>query len=221
MQVCQVGPGRWGVSRSRQPAEGAGLVVVEGDVFASVEGLPAYRMNESTDKIFQTNPQILARMMELEGNQPVEWRPEELGAILRHQLSAPIVFDLEAMDPQLANKANVLCTPNRQFLRTFKDLFHSAEAPLELLVLSKDFAKASLTHPDSPIPKAIAEVIYFASIAVALTLHGQRISRLDDEMLLRCFDRMIVRPWMDDETRDLFAQGRRRLTKPDVATSSK
>jgi hypothetical protein len=199
--------------------QGVEVVVAQGAMFAADDRAQAYRMNDSTDKIFQTNPQILARMMELEAGAPMEWRPEELGAILRHQLSAPILFDLEALDPELASKASALGGPNRQFLRTFKDLFHSPQVPLELLVLSKDFAKASLTHPDSPIPKAIAEVIYFASIAVALIQHGQRISRLDDDMMLRCFDRMIVRPWLDEETRALFTQGRQRLTKLSVETS--
>lgn len=178
-------------------------------------------MNESTERIFQTNPQTLARMMELEASQPMEWQPEELGAILRHQLAAPILFDLETLDPQLATKATALGASNRQFLRTFKDLFHSTEAPLELLVLSKDFAKASLTHPDSPIPKAIAEVIYFASIAVALILHGQRISRLEDGMLSRCFERMLARPWLDEQTRSLFVQGKQRLGELGVGAPAK
>ena len=57
----------------------------------------------------------------------------------------------------------------RRPLRTFRELFHHPRPPVELLRLTKDFAKGRAGRSDAAVPKPIAEVLYTLSIVVAIT----------------------------------------------------
>ena len=68
-------------------------------------------------------------------------------------------------------------------IRSFDDLLHHPHPPVELLTLTKQFAKAMVEHPESPLPREVGRLLYFASITVALIRCGQRISDLDNASL--------------------------------------
>ena len=46
------------------------------------------------DELDKTEPPRLAEMLALDGRPGRAWRAEELSAVLRHQLDAPLEFDL-------------------------------------------------------------------------------------------------------------------------------
>lgn len=132
------------------------------------------------------------------------WRPEELGAILRHQLAAPIEFDLGAVPRGAARRIRSAATAKNLLVRSFSDLLLHPRPPIELLRLTKDFAKANRHQPDSPIPAEIATLLYFASVAAALVRLRERITELDDAALAAGFAWCREQPWMEAGLGALF-----------------
>src|SRR5579862_5062003 len=83
------------------------------------------------------------------------WRADELAAIFRHQLSAPILVDLSGFDPRTACQIKSLSEAQGLLLKSFADLFHHPSPAKELLVLVKEFAKANMDHPESGLPAEV------------------------------------------------------------------
>lgn len=162
-------------------------------------------------RIYQSDSRRLADLMSVDAGAERIWRPEELKAILQHQLSVPIQFDLSGIDPGLARTMGTLAAAQGLLVKSFNDLLHHPSPPLELLQLTKQFAKSSRSHPDSPLPPEIATVLYFASIAVAMTRCDERITNLDDETLRRGIEWVLAQPWVDDATRGLFQESLERF----------
>jgi hypothetical protein len=168
-------------------------------------------MSESTRKILQGDAKKLAQMMDLEGPELESWGADELSAVLRHQLETPILFDLEGCDSQIQRNLHALVDVHGHLRRSFGSVLHLADAPVELLVLTKEFAKSMLAHPDSAMPTPIAEVLYYASIAAALVWHNHWISQLSADELAACFRRLAAQPWVDDATRQVLQAGIQKL----------
>ena len=116
------------------------------------------------------------------------WRPDELAAIFRHQMAAPVVFDLESLGTAKARRLANLTAAQGLVLKSFADLFQHNSPPLELLQLTKDFAKRNRDQPESVLPTEIATLLYFASIAAALVHRGERITRLSNSELRGGFE---------------------------------
>ncbi|NLX96012.1 MAG: hypothetical protein GXY83_07540 [Rhodopirellula sp.] len=148
----------------------------------------------------------LARMLDPAGGRGQLWERAEMAAILEHQLAAPLADDLGTVDPNLPVRL-----PNSSAsqipLVTFRDLFHHPEPPVELLDLTKRFAKRCRTSPDAVLPVEIATLLYFLAIAVARFRLTQQISGLDDESLRGGICWSLEQPWLDDETRKLLRLG--------------
>ncbi len=83
-------------------------------------------------------------------------------------MSAPILVDLGGYDPATAVRLKNLSDAQSLLLKSFLDLFHHPVPPMELLTLTKDFAKANMDHPDSSLPNEVAAALYYTSIAAAL-----------------------------------------------------
>jgi hypothetical protein len=156
----------------------------------------------------RSDPDRLARIFAatLEDHPP--YCREELGPILRHQLSAAVEFDLGSLDPgsQRLLRAAAACG-DQGGIRTFRDLFSHEHPPIQLLQLTKDFAKNHLNHPDSPLPPEIAVVLYYASIISGLVRLKRSLSWLTPADLARGLVQMLSLPWLDEELRRLFDQG--------------
>lgn len=151
----------------------------------------------------------LVGMLELAINGPL-WEPQELAAILQHQLSAPLEFDLSVLG---ADSVSILAKGQPQGgppIRTFRDLLLHARPPIELLELTRQFAKGCRTRPDGPLPDEIATLLYVLSIAVALTRCGRRITKLDDEALQHSFAWALAQPWVDAPSRQLIQEASQR-----------
>jgi hypothetical protein len=159
---------------------------------------------DSAAALSKSPPKSLAAFL-ASGAEPARlWRPEELNAIFRHQLAAPILVDLGGFDQSTAVRLKNLSDAQNLLLKSFADLFRHPVPPLELLKLTKDFAKANMDHPDGCLPHEVASALYYASIAAALVRLDTRISRLPDADLARGLDWALHQPWLDANTGELF-----------------
>ncbi|MBI4661272.1 MAG: hypothetical protein HY735_20815 [Verrucomicrobia bacterium] len=158
-------------------------------------------------------PRRFARLVRVTDQNDDPWQPEELGAIWRHQLSAPVRFDF----PEEGGRSVSPMDPNQGATREpelkLADLLHDARAPIELLKRAKEFAKGKRQQASKGYPKDIARVLYFASIVAALVRHRKRITRLTDSDILQGIEWALKQPWLDMETLRLFQEGKARLCR--------
>jgi hypothetical protein len=168
-------------------------------------------MSDSVSELLKASPGQVAAVMGL-GNAPARvWQPEELGAIYRHQMAAPVSVDLGAFGPGAAARLKTLVDAGNLLLRSFRDLFQHRVPPLELLELVKDFAKLNRDQPESVLPTEIATVLYFLSIAAALVRCGRRITALSDEQLRDGFAWALRQSWIDQTARELLESASAKL----------
>jgi hypothetical protein len=104
---------------------------------------------DSSAAVFKSGPKGLAALMETGAEGARLWRPDELAAIFRHQMSASVLVDLGGFDPGTAVRLKTLSEAQGLLLKSFSDLFHHPSPPIELLKLTKDFAKVNRDHPES------------------------------------------------------------------------
>jgi len=157
-------------------------------------------MTETNDRIFKAKPGRLACLLDLTETATQPWRTQELSAILKHQLSAPIESDL-AQEAASENGS-----AHRVNMRTFGDLLHHPAPPIELLRSVKDFAKANRNHPGSALPNEIASLLYFTSIAVARERCSRRITSLSEKELQAGIAWALAQDWVDSRTKSLLRE---------------
>ena len=167
---------------------------------------------DSSAAVFKSRAKKLATLMATGEERARLWRPEELAAIFRHQMSAPMLVDLGRFDPRTATRLRTLSEAQGLLLKSFADLFHHPAPLIELLELVKDFAKANLDHPESGLPGEIATALYYASIAAALVRLDARISQLPDADLQRGLRSTMEQAWLDEKTKELLAQALKKVS---------
>jgi hypothetical protein len=169
---------------------------------------------DTAGALFKSPPKSLAAFMAAGDEHARLWRPDELGALFRHQLAAPILVDLGGFDPATASRLKALSAAQNLVLKSFLDLFLHPVPPVELLTLTKEFAKSNMDHPDSSLPKEVAAVLYYSSIAAALVRLDRRISQLNDEELQRGLRWAGDQPWVDGRIQQLLGQALQKLFPP-------
>jgi len=163
-------------------------------------------MPKDLKSVFDTDRKQLATLLDLGPDSDRLWRDEELGAILRHQLTAPLQVDLINLERGLAVKVRTLAEAQGLVLKSFGDLLAHPNPPVELLKITKDFAKACRLSPHSPLPRDIASVLYFASIAAALVRCRRRITGLGNDALADGLNWVLTRSWLDAPLRTLIEE---------------
>jgi hypothetical protein len=166
---------------------------------------------DSAGSVFKSRPKALASLLGARGEHDRLWRPEELAAIFRHQLSAPVMVDLGGFDPGAAVQLKIVTEAQGLLLKSFAELFEHPAPPLELLVAAKNFAKLNLDHPESYLPSEIAAAIYYTSIAAALVRLNERITQLPDADVRRGLLWVRGQDWVDGKTRALLDQALEKL----------
>jgi hypothetical protein len=154
-----------------------------------------------------TNTERLAHLLQMSEGNDVVWDPGELAALFRHQLQSPIEYDLRTLPRAAANRLKLMASAQGLLLKSFADLFQHPHPPLELLKLTKQFAKAHHNDPDTGLPAEIALMLYYTSIAAALVRCHKRISKLDNVALVEGFAWARDQKWVDEQTRGLFDEG--------------
>lgn len=135
------------------------------------------------------------------------WEPEELGAVWRHELEAPILFewakldsDSPARDPSPIPGETSSGAP----IRSYRDLLHHPTPPLELLIKTKEYAKANETLASRLLPREICTVLYLAAIVVADVRLNTRIARVTQTKIRSGIEWALAEDWLDDQTKGLF-----------------
>jgi hypothetical protein len=163
-------------------------------------------MTNDHNTIFDTARGPLSSLFDLAPEDERLWRDDELGAILRHQLTTPLQVDLINLERGLAIKVRNLAEAQGLTLKSFGDLLAHPNPPVELLKITKDFAKACRLSPRGPLPREIASVLYFASIAAALVRCRRRITGLTNDALEEGLHWVLARPWLDAPIRTLVEE---------------
>ena len=146
--------------------------------------------------------QSLARLLHLELDNS-EWNPQELSAILEHQMRAPLVGDLGRSAPgQMRTVAELTQAGNGA--RTFGELLAHESPSAALLYLIKDFAKSSRVERDGALPAKVATALYYAAIVAARVRLNERISELDDVALRQGIEWALREPWIGQPIRGHF-----------------
>jgi hypothetical protein len=158
-------------------------------------------------QVIESNPHPMAQLFECGTDESRDWQPEELREILRQLWSEPLQFDLHPSSREAAKTLGSPTPMGRSVVETYGDLLRHAAPPLEILRLVKSFAKASYEHPDSPMPRPIALLLYFLSITLALVRCDCRITCLDDCVLRRGLRWYASQRWVDETVRNLFQEG--------------
>jgi len=167
--------------------------------------------NATNKKLLETDPQQLASL--IGGDDTIGeriWNPDELAAILRHQLTTPLHVDLAGLGGA-AGRLKDEAAAAGLLLKSFGDLLQHPHPPLGLLKMMKDFGKACRISPASAMPREISSVIYFASILAAMTKRSRRITKLSDGDLRKALRWALGQPWLEDITRTVFLEGQRFL----------
>lgn len=133
--------------------------------------------------------------------------------MLRHQLAAPLAFDLgnalpdklavRALDPALqeAGKLGI------KSFKSFQDLFTHANPPLELLVSAKNiFKRQSGSAADRRPEQQVAYVLYLLTILMAKARCGRPITKLGDDAVSRSAQWALSQEWVDAATKSLLTQ---------------
>ena len=169
-------------------------------------------MNTATNKkLFLTDPRLLASLFaDDDAIGERIWHPDELAAILHHQMTTPLHVDLAGIEGA-AKRLHDAAGASGLILKSFGDLLQHPHPPLALLKMMKDFAKACRISPESALPREISSVIYFASIIAAMTRHSRRITKLDNAALRDAVDWALAQPWLDEISRGVFLEGRQFL----------
>jgi hypothetical protein len=159
-----------------------------------------------------SDPKLLAQLFEFgQPEEPRLWREDELAAVLDHQLRSPVQFDLSNIAPELRGKLRSLSESQGLLIRSFADILEHPHPPIELLQMTKQFAKSSAAHPGSPLPREITMLLYFAAIAAALVKCNQRITQLEDQPLREGWQWLIAQPWVNEKLRALLTEAAGRL----------
>jgi len=167
---------------------------------------------DSSEAVFKSRPKSLAALLETGSEKARLWATDELAAIFRHQMATPVFVDLGGFDPGTAVRPKTLSEAQGLLLKSFSDLFHHPSPPVELLKLTKEFAKADMNHPGSGLPTEIVNVLYYTSIAAALVRFDIRISQLKDADLRHGLLWAKDQAWIDEETKGLLLKAVEKVT---------
>ena len=168
---------------------------------------------DSAGTLSKSPPKSLAAFLAAGEERARLWQPEELGAIFQHQMSAPILVDLGALDRATAGRLKTLSNAQGLLLKSFSDLLLHPVPPIELLTLTKDFAKGNMEQPDSSLPNEVAAVLYYASIAAAFVRLDKRISQLTDADFQRGLAWAKAQSWVQAAFTQLFDQALQKLAQ--------
>ncbi len=169
--------------------------------------------SDSSASLLKSRAPALAALMATGEGHANLWRPEELSAMFRHQMSTPMQVDLGGLDVPAAARLRTLSEAQGLLLKSFSDLFRHPAPPVELLRLVKDFAKSNLDHPESGLPGEIASALYYLSIAAALVRLDARISKLSDADLQTGLRWIMGQAWLEEEAKGLLAQAAQKLVQ--------
>jgi len=170
-------------------------------------------LNSST-AVFKSGAKHLLRFLNLDETTPEEWQNEDLAAMVRHQLAAPLRADLQAGALGKSEAQGLdrdLTTAAARGINSFGDLLLHQAPPADLLKRSKEFfkKKAALSKKHSADWK-IAFLFYNISVLAAWQ-HKFNISKLTPTDLLEFTKWAVKQDWVEPTIKDHLAHSLRLL----------
>lgn len=153
--------------------------------------------------------QDLSGLIAFDADDRAVWPAGELQASLSHQLRTRLSTGLNQLHPDPEILSAILNSDPS--IQTFGQLLHHPQPPMELLRLTKDFAKLAKRDHLANLPPEICLLLYYGSIVAGMLRHNERITRLTDDELRAGLNWVVRQPWVDDQTRRLFLEGLRHL----------
>jgi len=160
-------------------------------------------MNVGTISGPQTISDVLKQLIAFDADDRAIW-PVDL---LRQQLRGQLLYELRQSDSSHQRVLAELTHSTQHPLDSFEDLLVHPHPPVELLQLTKDFAKLSYADRHSPLAPEVSLLLYYGCIVVAMIRCRQRISSLGDDDLRQGLDWAIRQPWVEDRMRKLLQEG--------------
>lgn len=157
--------------------------------------------------VYKTKVRWLAQMLDVEDGDQELWKPKELRAILKHQLSASLDVDLRHLGNRSGPQRRVRGLAEGPPIESFRDLLFHPSPPVRMLELTKKFARESRKRPDCLLPEEIAAMLYLLSIVVARIRCQRRITKLDDHALQDALHWALEQSWVDEPIRELLQEG--------------
>lgn len=150
----------------------------------------------------------LSRLFRAVDSQESNWRAEDLGSMLRHQLDAPLGYDLRLAHSSTHDSHRLerqLALAQTKGLQTFRDLFLTETPPVELLRGVKDFFKQRCgAHPERRPEQQVAYVLYVLSLLCAEHRCRCRITRLSSAELAKAAAWAAAQPWIEPQLREVL-----------------
>ncbi len=132
------------------------------------------------------------------------WTDSEAGEVLRHQLEAEVAAESGSVGLEAGYVATLGDVGGDQSIKTFRDLLVHPRPPEDLLQLAKQFAKAHLSSGSSPLPREVAQVLYFGAIVSGLLQGYRGISTLTSGEVRRGVEWAMHLSWIDEDLLRLF-----------------
>jgi hypothetical protein len=163
----------------------------------------------STRLVFKSTPGQVSKLMRLDETRSEAWHSDDVAAMVRHQLAAPLELDLDVSrdTEQKRDAGSSDGGPAQPELRTFGDLFRAACPPLDLLQRSQRFFKQQLAERAKNSPdRKVSYLFYLLSIVVARMRAGARISTLSNAELIHSLQSLAQKNWVDPQIRNLLLE---------------
>jgi hypothetical protein len=161
------------------------------------------RRVSTTEADLQQQPPGLSSLLEFRAPHRHVWQVDDLRRMLKHLLAVPLQLSLGVLSVEVAHRLRAVNPPVQQLL-SMGQLFELDRPPLELLKLVKRFAKLCRDDAENALPSELVMLMYYASIAVAMTRLGASISNLSDTALNRGLRWLAHQPWVDEPTRGIL-----------------
>lgn len=153
----------------------------------------------------------LSKVLDVDAGASGDFAASDLPAMLRHQMAAPLAFDLQktrVKGDRRDASGRVLSAAARDHIECFADLLFHRKPPLELLNLSKIFFKSQTQqHKPQSAEWRLAYSCYILSIASA-GVQWRRISKLSPKDFMKCLDWAASESWIDEAAKSLLANAR-------------
>jgi hypothetical protein len=158
-------------------------------------------MQESNSHL--VNPTAVLAMLNVSEDSPYDCPKQELAAVLHHELQAPLPLALGnyAAEARTALKEYSNNGSDSESLQTL--LLQPQPLPGILKVIKRFAKSCSLEGTQDGLPREIALLLYFLSIALARTRCQTRLSDLPDEAVVHGLTWMLGQSWVDEPIRSL------------------
>lgn len=153
------------------------------------------------------NSNQLSKLLGLNPAQEDAWTDSDLSWSLKQFLDSPTPADPESPATPGRKPAPAVNAKRPDAPKTVRDVLLAASPDLETLKVLKVFAKSAAKRQGRTLPTDVATCIYHAAIAAAMVRLGERLTRLDDEAIVRSWRWALAQKWIDGGLRDLFTEG--------------